>query len=83
MSLLKRREPCMAVTLVNPSKPEEAGSYLWCSENAHSVLSTHLDYSGIQWTTSDLVEPTENMRKWRTGPAHIVALVSGRMMGSV
>lgn len=73
--------PCMAITLVNPQRPQEAGSYLWCKEVVHSIWAGHNCYSGVVWTSSDLVEPTENMRLWRTGSAEDVRLVSGKLLG--
>jgi hypothetical protein len=72
-------KPCMAVTLVNPQKSGEAGSYLWCRLDRHS--GSHLCYSGVAWLSDELVEPTANMILWRTGVETSVQAVSGRMMG--
>lgn len=78
----KRDDPCMAITLVNPRKPQEAGSYLWCVLQGEGKAGhMHLSYCGMYWDTTDLVEPTENMRAWRTGNWMTVKRVSGRMLG--
>lgn len=75
------KNPCMAITLVNPRAPQEAGSYLWCVDEDHNGSGLHMSHCGMWWDTSDLVEPTENMILWRTGNRFTVKRVSGRMMG--
>jgi hypothetical protein len=73
--------PCLAITLVNPRRPQEAGSYLWCKFDIHSGM--HEDYSGLWWlcTGDQLVEVTPQMRTWREGNADDVRSVSGRLLG--
>jgi hypothetical protein len=75
-------QACMAMVLVNPLRPQEAGSYLWCrSDSDHERV--HLCYSGVYWSapTDQLVEPTPEMRVWRTGDAESVRSVNGRLLG--
>lgn len=72
-------KPCMAITLVNPARPNEAGSYLWCKLSEHN--GPHLSYCGTMWMTADLVEPTPEMILWRTGNEDEVKAVTGRMLG--
>lgn len=73
---------CLAITLINPAKPEEAGSYLWCVHREHAS-GMHTSYCGMWWLTSSesLVKPTPNMILWRTGSAEVVKAVSGKMLG--
>jgi hypothetical protein len=73
---------CLAIYLVNPKEPQEAGSYLWCIRGAHPGRF-HLCYSGLRWHADDvdLVQPTPEMILWRTGAETDVKRVSGHMLG--
>jgi hypothetical protein len=77
---MPRAKPCMAITLIYPQAPEYAASYHWCKLNSHDS-GMHECYCGIWWLTDDLVEPTPEMVKWRTGTESEMRGVSTRLLG--
>lgn len=77
------KKPCLAIFLIPGCPVENAASYHWCKFEEHSPESLHLCYCGIAWIANqtELVEPTPEMRLWRTGDEQAMKAVSGRMLG--
>ena len=79
--MAKTPKPCLAIWLIPGADPRYASSYHWCQMKEHSGI--HLCYCGLAWQADpdDLVEPTAEMVKWRTGSEVDLKQVSGRMLG--